>query len=644
MPITELEIKITIRAPFLTKSSAPMAYGLDAVLARDNNQRFYIPGTLIIGNLREAWQELGSLQAENFQPEICDWLGEKSDPKQADDAPEETVLPQRKRLYIEDLVLAETLNEQEECNNSPNFRIRMDAELGVVEHGAYIATERPFIAGKEVTFQGTARFLAKNENDSNTLITHLKAGLQWLTQLGANRTIGFGEVINIAVKKVELEKAQLEPITTNHAQYDLCIIPQTPFCVAERRIAGNLFQSSEIIPGNVLKGTIANMWITLMGDKEDRVTESLDPSRSQLCQHFDKLRFTHAFPGKQEKRPVKTPLSLVKVAKQIYDVALCEGPVLIKDMAPEFAIDWKDSSDVQKMFGWPDVKQELRVRTAIEAEKRRALENQLFAYEMIIPENDVAWYASLDLADVPATERPKVVEDLQSLLAQGVTGLGKTKAYTCIELAEPTIPKAHQSSLEPKDDVWILTLQTPALLCDPNELTTQQSQNQQKAKSSLWSLFSKKTPPPENEAAKLNRAYAKVWQQLSDGKLQLERFFATQSLAGGYYLWKRFQKTMPYQPYLLTDAGSVFVLKPIGNVADAQEIIKKWLECGLPLPSWAIERYQLGEEKPEYKYWSLCPYIRHNGYGEIAVNLKIHRDKKPHAGEFELIQQPEEQV
>ena len=654
MPLTELKITMTIRAPFLTKSSAPMDFGLDAVLAMDNKQRFYIPGTLIIGKLREAWQELASLSVDNFKPEMADWLGEKSDPNQSDDVPEETVLPQRKRLYIEDLVLTETLNEkQEKRQNSPNFRIRMDAERGVVEHGAYIATERPFIAGEEVTFEGIARFLFKNEKDTKKLITHLKIGLQWLTQLGANRTIGFGEVIKVEVKQVELEKVKIKPITTNLSQYDLRIIPQTPFCVAERRIAGNLFQSSEVIPGNVLKGTIANMWITLMGAKENLVTESLDASRPHLCRHFDKLRFTHAFPGKQENRPVKSPLSLVKVGKQVYDVALCEGPVLIKNAAPEFAVDWKDNSDVQKMFGWPKIKQELRVRTAIEGEKRRALENQLFAYEMIVPENGIAWYASLDLADVQEKERLKVVEELQSLLAQGVTGLGKTKAYTHINLlAEPAIAKAHQSRLELEEGVWIITLQTPALLCDPNELTAQekQSQNRQKSKPSFLQRLTKKTPPSEkpdaaivNQAAKLNQAYAKVWQQLSDGKLQLERFFATQSLTGGYYLWKRFQKNMPYQPYLLTDAGSVFVLKHTGDIDDAQAVIDKWLKCGLSLPSWAIKRYQLGEEKQEYQYWTLCPYIRHNGYGEIAVNLEIPY-KKPKAGEFELIHKQEEQA
>ncbi|EDN71415.1 conserved hypothetical protein [Beggiatoa sp. PS] len=302
MPMTTLKITMTLRAPFLTQSSAPMDFGLDVVLARDHNQRFYMPGTLIIGKLREAWQELASLPVKDFKPEIEAWLGKKSDPDQLDDAPEETVLPQRKRLYVEDLVLSET-DEQQQHNNSPNFRIRMDAERGAVDKGAYIVTERPFVAGEKVTFQGTARFLAKDKSDTDKLIKHLRIGLQWLTQLGANRTIGFGQVVEITVEDVTIPIREPQKLSPNPAQttYDLCIIPQTPFCVAERRIAGNLFQSSEIIPGNVLKGTIANLWITLMGDKTEKVTEHLDTSRSHLGKHFDKLRFTHAFPSTQKK-------------------------------------------------------------------------------------------------------------------------------------------------------------------------------------------------------------------------------------------------------------------------------------------------------------------------------------------------------
>jgi len=364
------------------------------------------------------------------------------------------------------------------------------------------------------------------------------------------------------------------------------------------------------------------MWMTLLGHNKNKVSKGLDKNRPELIQHFDALRFTHAFPGTKQKRPIKSPLSLVKdIDKQVYDVALCKSPILIKNSAPAFAIDWKEYDVEQTLFCWPYVKQELRVRTAIESEKRRARENQLFAYEMVVPENDLAWYAHLDLSDVsPKTDRPKVVAQLQSLLAQGVTGLGKTKVYTHIELLpEKTIKstKNYNFEIKPKEGVWIVTLQTPALLCNPYDLNV---------------------VPGISQADNLNQAYLNVWQQLSDSSLKLERkrFFATQSLAGGFYLWKRFQQTQAYQPYLLTDAGSVFVLSPQkGKEQDAQECLEKWCINGLPVPEWAIKEYNLSE-KPE-EQWSNCPYIPQNGYGEIAVNLPIHWTHIPPKNKVELI-------
>jgi hypothetical protein len=651
--MTELKISMTVRAPFLTQSSAPIDYGLDAVLARDHDGRFYIPGTLIIGKLREAWQELASLKMPDFQQEINDWLGKKSDHEQEQEALD-TVLPKRKRLYIDNLILSENTTEnsvqQEQRNTSPHFRIRMDSERGVVEQGAYIVTERPFLAGEKVTFQGTARFLAKDEQEAQEqLLTPLKKGLRWINQLGANRTIGFGEVIQADVELVSVSSipAQKLPTDQTRPSYDLCIRPQTPFCIGFRRIAGNLFQSSDVIPGGVIKGTIANMWLALMGSDKDKVPQvhhKLDKKRPELCRYFDVLRFTHAFPGTQQTRPVKPPLSLVKVGKHVYDVALCEGPVLIQDEAPTFAVDWKDSSDVQTPFGWPFLKQALRVRTAIKSEIRRADENQLFAYEVVIPDNEVAWYARLDLSDVPETDRPQVIQQLRSLLTPGVTGLGKTKAYTHIDLLpEPTIqaPKDHESQINPIEGVWIVTLQTPALLCNPYELNVAQKEQSHRAKNSFWKNWCKKTSKNDevhevNQADKLKQAYLNVWHQLSGDTLNLERFFASQSLAGGFYLWKRFQPAEAYQPYFLTDAGSVFVLRPQpGKEKEAQTCIEKWVKNGLPVPKWAITEYLLSE-KPE-EQWSSCPYIPQNGYGEIAVNLSAHWTKKPQAENFELI-------
>ncbi|MFZ4987298.1 MAG: hypothetical protein ACOYLF_17735, partial [Blastocatellia bacterium] len=119
----------------------------------------------------------------------------------------------------------------------------------------------------------------------------------------------------------------------------------------------------------------------------------------------------------------------------------------------------------------------------------------------------------------------------------------------------------------------------------------------------------------------LYQLYHEIWSQLSDGSLHLCHFFASQSLAGGFYLHRRFRETQPkYYPFLLTNPGSVFVLRKEQNAAG--QFIRDWLQHGLPLPDWAQQRYAPPGTPGEH--WDYCPYIRQNGFGEIAVNLQHH--------------------
>ena len=240
----------------------------------------------------------------------------------------------------------------------------------------------------------------------------------------------------------------------------------------------------------------------------------------------------------------------------------------------------------------------------------------------------------MDLSAVPKEEREAVIKQLQALVAKGITGLGKNKTYARMELLPSKTIQCSQESdpNKSKNGYWIITLQTPALLCNPKFLKG----------------------PVLNKAGALFNAYADTWDSLSKnadnpdstGCLELVRFFATQSLAGGLYLWKRFQNTQknepqneqPYQPYLLTDVGSVFVLRSTDASEIAQQKIKEWFEHGLPLPDWAKKEY-LSDDKPD---WSSCPYLPQNGYGEIAVNLPIH-DKKPAANQFTAIDSGDKQ-
>jgi hypothetical protein len=437
-------------------------------------------------------------------------------------------------------------------------------------------------------------------------------------------------------------------VRTDLSTYDLIIQPDSPFCLAERRLAQNLFKSSDVISGGAVLGALVTMWRSLLGgDKAAaaKIDRNFDAERPELGQYFNQIHLTHAFPGAQSVRPILQPLSFVKADDSFYDVALCDGAGLIKGEAPAFSVDWKgkDYAEAGKLFAWADVKRELRVRTAINSETRRSADEQLFAYEMIVPTEKLAWYARLDLSDIEdESARPKVIEQFQSLIAYGLTGIGRTKAYAQVDLQANRISPKLASNLDMRDDgVWILSLQTPALLCNPDRLTAPENpvSNERQSisyfKRLINFLFSRQATSDSDSDSDsgsqhnaLHQAYAQVFKDLSDNKLELVRFFATQSLAGGFYLWRRFQSPNNYQPYLLTEAGSVFVLRARAGEEDkVKDLIEIWAKKGLPLPNWAVEKYQRAGNPGDF--WSNCPYIPQNGYGEVAVNLGIHWEKNP---------------
>ena len=128
--------------------------------------------------------------------------------------------------------------------------------------------------------------------------------------------------------------------------------------------------------------------------------------------------------------------------------------------------------------------------------------------------------------------------------------------------------------------------------------------------------------------------YRDYWDKVSDEALALERSFTSHRLIGGHqsHVFRRFvtaadggptraaQAEQPYNPAFLTEAGSVFVLR-IKTPDVARHKVSRWLQHGLDLPDWAETAYG--------KTFETNPYLPANGYGEIRVNLPVHRDLRP---------------
>jgi hypothetical protein len=369
----------------------------------------------------------------------------------------------------------------------------------------------------------------------------------------------------------------------------------------------NLFEGREVIPGAVLKGALASTWAAFLGRAPDTsVSEAFDSKRQALGRHFDKLLFRHAFPLMDGERALTLPQSLAKAGKRFCDVADCPVAIRLKDhedkyVAPAFPIDWKskDYGHVLPALGWPDLKKETRVRTAIDASTGRAEDEKLFAYECVVP-GETRWGLNLSFAMIESdTEREKVRDQLAGLLyALGgeIGWIGKTKTFARLA-PKPAFPTRRVSGLPSAlkmGDTVRLQLQTDALMGN-------------------WLALNESAGVEEVE-----KLYGDAFDELSVGALKLHNYFARQKLLGGNYFWHRHGAGAPYRPWLLTEAGSVFVLEVLEPQA-AKEWLERWLERGLPLPAW-LDKEALESEAKGRPRWQTIPYLPEGGYGEILIN------------------------
>ena len=601
----DIPVTIHVEGPFITQSALPGSFGTDAVMARNPDGMYYIAGTQVAGRLKEAWEELECVLGGEGPGPVPDkssidmLLGKRSGMVDEDGYFE----PFPKLLHFSDFL----------CHDSGEgrrYRIEIDGLSGAVKKGAIAVIESPFEPGQIVPFGGKVTFLSRDKARAERICGYIRSGMAWIDQIGAFASVGFGKVRKVVVGRAEFRRANpgKGPIRVKGCGFGLAIMPEGPFCIARRPTReNNLFISEEIIPGNVIIGAISRMLERLGASQTDSLFKD-------LWENLSNIRVLHAFPADGcFTRPVAPPLSLVKAGKRLWDVALLQYPCLIDGKAPAFSPDWKSEEDVKRHFGWAALRRELRVRTAIDSEKRRSKEEALFAYEMIVPDGR-AWLTRVDAERIEDEGlRLKVLSDLADLLEIGIFGLGKTKAVAnAVILDHSAVIDRFSSNSDQDLGELAVVLQTPALLLCPQGLGGEDAILDEK--SGHKELFS---------------AYKEAWKELCPG-LHLMRFFAKQRLSGGTYQHFHFRKDEAvYYPWILTEPGSVFVFKA-GDSKKVKECLKEWLVRGLPIPPTVRKFYGIPEE--DGRQWGKCPFIPQNGFGEVLVNLSEHQRLCPASG------------
>ncbi len=605
----DLAITLTLEGPVLTRSTEPGAPGIDSPVARDpvardapnRPGRPILPYSLVQGRLREAWREIGAV----LKVDVGALLGHET--------ADSDLTPRRGRLFFRDFRAA--------TEGGPEIAtsVRRNAERRAVDDGALRHLEMPFLPGEAVEFSGSVRYLAANEAEAGEIARQVESGLRFVSSFGSERTTGFGRLIGVSTELV-MQTLPTPDVGAARGQERLSLALEflDPICFPFRLSGGTLFESGAAVPGAAIQGTLARMLAELCGRPAHQPIEDLPAPFEALGRAFSLLRFTHALPVEAPAepaagfpaRPRALPLSLVKLdpsERQVEDVALCRGPVLIDHRAPAFPIDWKCKKVGEEVSTRHDPVREIRTRTAIDGETRRGADEKLFTYEMHRPEGTV-WRSEIDLGTVPSADRKAVEAELRAVLSLGLLGAGKTGAEAKVSIVDGP---AAAPDLRPVEDdagktVWVVVLQTPALLADPD---------------------------PLDEAAtdeSLARAYEAAWRDLSGGTLELVRYFSSERLTGGYVA-RRF-RTSPgthqsYAPYLLTTEGSTFVLAE--GKSDPSALLADWAAHGLPLPRWAQEKYGDG--------WASCPYRRQQGYGEIEIATERAAALRPERSRVEEV-------
>lgn len=573
-----IDLQITLAAPYLVHGNDPGRYGLDATLMKDHRDRPVLPGTLVAGRIVEAWHNLGN-QLGNANAAVWFGLGGNTGSNRA-------------RLMADDLVLQSIDGQPEAKARSATdiSRIRLDDDTGAVETGALLIIEQIASPGSLLKFAGTWRTWAMPE-EIDQLLPQLRAALLLQTQLGAYRGVGFGRVKEVAVTASPLAPRPLQ-LDARQSRPRLALTTDRALCVGSRSRRGNVFESDEIITGGSILGALATMLASRHGEPD------LDKIGTPLAKHFSLLRCTHALPAKTGgARPLPLPQSLVSLDKTILDAWKHPYPPANLTATPAFQTDWKGDDDIiaEATQGWGETRRHLRVRTDIDG-NGQAKEGALFAYECVAaPLQDsqpqTEWQFELDLSGIPDVDRAAVHLELADLLGYGLFPLGKTDAAVTVQSRAAGRAWRCEIPTDLKEGGLVpLLLVTDALLFPTNAVADKSDNN-------LLEIY--------------RLAFSDLAEQ-AGGKdaLQLSHFFATQRLAGGGYLQHRFQKEDAYQPWVLTEAGSVFVFE-VRTAEAARKLLQYWADHGLGLP---------GSVQPAGgTTWETLPYLPQTGYGEVAI-------------------------
>jgi hypothetical protein len=392
--------------------------------------------------------------------------------------------------------------------------------------------------------------------------------------------------------------------------FDVDLVPLEPlFIGAVKRPLSNFIPCLEYIPGSVVRGALAAAMNRDAGQPVDTPIDDQNvavcKAREPLSVQFTNLQASHMYISHQRadewRRTIPVPISAFskdKSVNQVWDAALVDPQKLRDGCLPSFRPDCDRLSSWVAEWGTAgipldgvDVPIQRDIRSAIDGRTYGPASAQLFANEQIA--EGVRWGDNVRRTrfkgriGVPGLEaqRDTIKQHVTELLKMARLGRSSSAVAARVTNACPAVRHEMKERLKQWGDRKIvLTLLSDTLL--------------------QLSGIDARTD--------MVQAYHEAWKKVGL-PVRLERVFAQQALRN-----VGVPREPPYRSFLVTVAGSVFVLGVTGKDAAANEPLLTWLESlecsGVPV---------------RLETWQTCPYIPQNGYGEVAVCHPWHRDRSP---------------
>ena len=611
----ELQVKLSVKAPLISSGGGDAVRNLNTIFFRSASGELALQHSHIKGKLREAMLELQKYGCFSSEIDLQSLFGQGCGKDEiTPENPQSTLQPYRARLHFSDFILADkALNSL--TGQSKLTKVSINSITGTSKENCLQVIEKLFKSGDIVIWSGVISFFSKSE-EAALIAKNLTLGLKWITAFGGSKGSGFGCLESVIT---ELQPVTFSPQQKSAMSGALDGI-SIHFEFSDDLLIGgvtrgtNFIESETVIPGGVIKGSLARFLNQLCDTVPD--TEAIGLNNRNVVDHFpmltkyfSALQFSHAFPVStaQERRPVVIPFSAVKTSvgeerDAYFDVALLQKPSLDgNNKAPVFQVNWKSSGFLQEYFVWASCEIINKTRTAIDPKTRRAKDKSLYTFQYITPfkagseTEKVKWIANLRFPDLEPPEQEQLFGEFIKAIHQGWCVLGKRGSrfsFTVRDsLAQDTILPLSESVCD--KDIAVVVLQSDALMFDGKAIAA------------------------HSRKPDLQGIYNDYWQEITEHSCELVRFFSRQKFYGGY-LAKRYKLSQHYYPIIVTEAGSVFVLK-INNREKAEKILLRLREKGLPLPSTIVQRVPENRE-----HWELCPFVPENGYGEIRVNQHWH--------------------